>query len=109
MKPFIALCLSSFVLALCPITLAAHEGEVHKNLMGTVHTVSDSALLVKSPGGKIVSVALKTSTKYLRGSTSVQRGDVTVGERVVVGVSSEKEPFTAVVVRLGQAKAPDKR
>jgi hypothetical protein len=109
MNPLLALCLCSFVFALPPTTLAAHDGEVHKNLMGTVQTVSDTAILVKGSDGMIVSVALKANTKYVRGTSPVKRDVVKVGERVGVGVSSEKEPFTAVVVRLGEAKTTGKR
>ncbi len=102
MKKLLALSLCSFVLTLPPITLAAHDGEVHKNLKCTVQTVNDTTLVVKGTDGKTITVALKANTKYLRGTTPIKRGDVKVGERIVVGVSSVKEPYTAVVVRLAE-------
>jgi hypothetical protein len=108
-KKLLALSLCACVVTLTPITLAAHDGEVHKNLKGTVKTVSETTLVVTGSDGTMLTVALKANTKYLRGTTPVKPAEVKVGERVVVGVSQVKEPFTAVVVRVGEAVPTGKR
>jgi hypothetical protein len=106
MKRLFAICLCAVAFVLPPTPTSAHDGEVHKNLKGTVKSVSETSLAVIQAGEGTVTVSLRANTKYLRGTTPVTRTDLKVGERVVVGVSSAKDPYVAVIVRLAEAVPP---
>lgn len=86
---------------LCAVVAAAHDGHVHKRLLGTVATVSADQLTITGRDGNDVEIALNARTRVLRGSNRVKLDEVKPGERVAVGVSSDKAPYTAVEIRLG--------
>lgn len=83
---------------------AAHENHVHKRLFGTVDAVSADRLHLKDRDGKDVEVAITRTTRVLRGTAPATLADVKAGNRVVVGVSSEEPPYTAVEIRLAERK-----
>ena len=94
-----------------PGLLLAHEG--HK-VMGTVTAVDANQVEVKDKDGKMVSIALTPTTKYLKsGATTGAKpqaaslADVKVGLRVVVAVSEEGEKMTAKEVMLGAVEKAD--
>jgi hypothetical protein len=88
---------------LCAAAVAAHDGHVHKRLLGTVAAVSAEQLTITDRDGNDVEIALNARTRVLRGSTRVKLDEVKPGDRVAVGVSSDKAPYTAVEIRLGAA------
>ncbi len=92
--------------ALAAGALQAHEGHAHKKFMGTVTMADESHVMIKSEDGKELTFLLAKSTKLYRGKGKVtaQTAKIEVGERVVVSVSSDKEPYTAVEVRLPAGK-----
>jgi hypothetical protein len=72
-----------------PAAARAHEGHAHK-VMGTVSAVTANSFEMKTPEGKVITVALNEKTKFARGKQKVDAATVKVGERVVVEVASEK-------------------
>ena len=70
--------------------LLAHEGHEHK-IMGKVVTIDEKKIEVESTDGKRVTGALNADTKYLRDNVPASRGDVKVGERVVIVVVEDKD------------------
>lgn len=83
---------------------AAHENHVHKRLFGTVTAVAPERLDFQDRDGTGQSVRITKQTRVLRGSARVQPTEIRVGDRVVVGVSSDAPPYTAVEIRLGEPK-----
>jgi hypothetical protein len=91
--------LALFVLALTTPALA-HDGHIHKRLFGTVVSVSEQRIEIADRDGKDHGIRVTKQTRVLRGSASVPLEEARAGERVVVGVSSDKPPYTAVEIRL---------
>lgn len=85
---------------LCAVVATAHDGHIHKRLLGTVAAVSAEQLTITDRDGNDLEIALNARTRVLRGSTRVQLDEVKAGERVAVGVSSDEAPYTAVEIRL---------
>ena len=88
----------------------AHEGHVHK-VMGTVTSLHENHLEVKSTDGKTTTITLNDKTKILRGKAKVKVGDIKPGARVVVTASETKDKdgkatMVATEVRLGSATTP---
>jgi hypothetical protein len=81
-----------------PSAARAHTGHAHK-VMGTVSARHDNNVELKTPDGKTVTVVLNDKTTFARGKRKVDNTVVTVGERVVVEVASEKD-MTAKTVTL---------
>jgi hypothetical protein len=76
--------------------------------MGKVVTIDDKKIEVESTDGKKVSGVLSADTKYLRDKTPATRGDVKVGERVVIVVVEDKDKVQNVKqVLLGTPPAAD--
>jgi len=82
--------------------VAAHDGHIHQRLLGTVAAVSADQLTITDRDGRDVEIAVNARTRVLRGSARVKLDEVKKGDRVAVGVSSDKAPYTAVEIRLGQ-------
>jgi hypothetical protein len=85
----------------------AHEGHEH-TIMGKVVTIDEKKIEVEATDGKKVSGVLSAETKYLRDKTPAARGDVKVGDRVVIVVVEDKDKVQNVKqVLLGTAPAAD--
>ena len=80
----------------------AHEGHEHK-FMGKVAAVSEGKIEVETTDGKKVEGVLLATTKYLRDKAVVARGDVKVGERVVIVTVEAKGQKNVKQVLLGTA------
>jgi hypothetical protein len=108
MRRFVVVASLAVVAALAiPGYALAHEGHVHK-VMGTVATVHENHLDVKTTDGKISTVTLNEKTKILRGKAKATAEDLKPGERVVVSATEKKgndgkEEMIATEVRLGPA------
>ncbi|MBI4485371.1 MAG: hypothetical protein HY655_05115 [Acidobacteria bacterium] len=87
-----------------PAAAWAHEGHSEK-VMGTVASIQDNHVMVKTTAGKTVMVMLDAKTKITRGKTTLKAADVKVGDRVVAEGPLEKEMLMATSVQLGAAPA----
>ena len=78
------------VIALAPLVAFAHGG--HKHVMGTIVSVTSSAIDVKGSDGHETTVALTSATKFFHGSDTAHRAelaDLKAGERVVVHLGAD--------------------
>ncbi len=87
-----------------PAVARAHGGHSEK-VMGTVSSIQDNHLMVKTVAGKTVMVMLDAKTTIARGKTKLTVADVKVGDRVVAAGPLEKEMLMATSVTLGAAPA----
>jgi hypothetical protein len=78
----------------------AHEGHVHK-FMGTISSVHEGQLTVKTTDGKQVTFMVGDKTEILRGTAKASTSDLTEGTRVVVEAEGGKALATAKRIRLG--------
>lgn len=78
----------------------AHEGHTHK-YMGTIASVHEGQLTVKTTDGKQVTFVVADKTQILRGTVKANASDLTEGTRVVVEAEGGKEPMAAKRIRLG--------
>jgi hypothetical protein len=92
---------------LVPMAARAHEGHLHK-VMGTVTSVKDDHVMVKTTDGKTVTVMLDGKTTVTRGKTKLTAAAVKVGERVVVEGTEAKSMVTAKTVKLSEVAATKK-
>ena len=90
-----------------PASTAAHEG-VHK-MMGTVTMAAKDHVMMKTPEGKELTIAVTEKTKVVQGKTAMKVDDIAEGTRVVVTVSGHKPPYTASQIELGPAKVNTKK
>ena len=60
----------------------AHNGMEH--VMGSIAAISTGNLQVKATTGKMTTVVLNASTRWMRGANAIDPSDAKVGERVVV-------------------------
>jgi hypothetical protein len=81
------------------IGLHAHGGEEH--VMGTVTKVTDAAIIVKTAKGS-ATVAVASTTKFIKGKTAAKVSDLNVGDRVVIhAIEGADEKLTADTVEFG--------
>lgn len=84
----------------------AHEGHAH-TIVGTVASLKDAKLDVKTADGKTATVGVNEKTVVLRGKDKLTLRDVTAGQRVVVDVGTGKAPLVAREIKVGVAKPID--
>jgi hypothetical protein len=95
-------------LALLPTIATAHGGEEH--VIGTVATISDTSVTVKTTAGKSVEVAFDPKmTTYVRAKTPIQKSDIKVGDRVVIHAMEVDEKLVAHSVEVGATKQAAKQ
>lgn len=95
------------LLALAMVTSAvAHEGM--EDITGTIQSVSDNSVSVKTTKGKTVEVKLDAKTEYSRGKQQAKQADLKVGERVVVHAMEMDKKLTAHLVQLQTASSKKK-
>jgi hypothetical protein len=95
-------------LALLPTIATAHGGEEH--VIGTVATISDASVTVKTTAGKSVEVAFDPKmTTYVRAKTPIQKSDIKVGDRVVIHAMEVDEKLVAHSVEVGATKQAAKQ
>lgn len=88
----------------------AHEGHDHggdqdQHVKGTVESVADSQLKVKSTDGKRVSVHVDDNTKYENAGAPGKLADLKVGAKVVVhGERMKDGTLHAKEVRFGKTR-----
>jgi hypothetical protein len=90
-------------LALLPAIATAHGGEEH--VIGTVASISDTSVTVKTTAGKMVEVAFDANSTFARAKQPIQKGDIKVGDRVVIHAREVNEKLFAHTVEVGAAGA----
>jgi len=83
----------------------AHGGLEH--VKGTVASISDTSIMVKTIDGKTVEVALDAKTTFAKSEQPIQKTDIKVGDRVVIHAAKSGAKLTAHTVEIGTA-APAK-
>ena len=89
-----------------PLPSAAHEG-THK-LMGTVTMAAKDHVMMKTPEGKELTIAITEKTKVLKGKAAMKVDEIAEGTRVVVTVTGHKPPYTASQILVGVATETQK-
>ncbi len=79
----------------------AHGGLEH--VRGTVAKISDQSVTVTTTTGKTVEVLLDAQTTYARADKPIQKGDLKVGDRVVIHAAEKGTTLTAHTVEVGGA------
>lgn len=87
-----------------PSVVLGHEGH-GKKVMGTVTMAAADHLMVKTPDGKVQTIALNAKTKVLKGKTAIKSDELKEGTRVVITLTP-KEPPTAAEIQVGSAPKP---
>jgi hypothetical protein len=80
----------------------AHGGMEH--ITGTVTSVGDNSLTVKTTKGKTVKVNLDAKTAYSHGKTAAKMADLKEGDRVVIHAMEMNEVMVAHEVEIGANK-----
>ena len=88
-----------------PVVARAHGGHTHK-AMGTVSSIQDDHVEVKTTDGTLVTVMLDKKTAITRGKTKLDATALKVGERISIDYMQEKNMNMAKTVKLGTAQAP---
>lgn len=92
---------------LVPRFAPAHDGHIHK-IMGTVTARDAKHLVVKTPSGENLSIAITSKTTATRNKRKVSLSEVQVGRRVVVGVGNGEDPLEAGEIQVGATRIEDK-
>lgn len=93
-----------------PVVARAHTGHAHK-VMGTIASVHDTHLEVKTTDGKVVTITLDGKTVFRQGKAKADMTILKVGERVVVeGLQPDgAKTLTARSVQMAAAPATAKK
>lgn len=84
-----------------PFASAAHDG-AHK-MMGTVTMAARDHVMLKTPDGKELTIAINGKTKVTKDKAAMKVEEIQEGTRVVVTVNGHKPPFTASQILVGVA------
>ena len=82
-----------FCISLIPAALLAHGDEEH--VMGTVASVAQDSITVKTGANALVTVAVVPQTTFSKNKISAKLSDLKVGDRVVIHA---KEPTEGKLV-----------
>jgi len=93
--------LAILALALLPTIVLAHGGEEH--VIGTVTTISDTSVTVKTTAGKLMTVGFDAKTTFARADQPMPKADIKVGDRVVIHAVEVNEKLVAHTVEIGGA------
>jgi Domain of unknown function (DUF5666) len=77
----------------------AHGGLEH--VIGTVASISDTSVTVKTADGKTVEVVFDAKTTYAKSEHPIQKTDIKVGDRVVIHAAKTGDTLTAHTVAIG--------
>ena len=91
-------------LALLSTIAAAHGGEEH--VIGTVTSISDTSVSVKTTAGKTVEVGFDGKTTFARAKQPIQRSDIKVSDRIVIHATEVNEKLVAHTVEIGATTTP---
>jgi len=99
-RRFICLALSSILIL--PAAALAHEGHDHK-LMGTIVSVTDKKIVIKTADGPEKSAEITPLTTLHKGKDKGAQADLKAGLRVVLNVGAAKEPLKAKDIQYAAA------
>lgn len=88
-------------LSLLSALAIAHGGLEH--VVGTVASISDTSISVKTADGKTVEVMLDAKTTFAKSEQPIQKADIKVGDRVVIHAAKTGTKLTAHTVAIGVA------
>jgi hypothetical protein len=91
-----------------PIVVWAHEGHPHK-VLGTVASVQDNHIDIKTTDGKVITVMLDAKTAITRGKAKLDATALKVSERVSVEYMEQKPMNMAKTIKLGERPAAAKK
>ena len=94
----------SLVLALSLVAFA-HGNEKH--VMGTVTSLSDSAITVETTAKKAVTVSVSAETKFQKSGVAATIKDLKVGDKVVIHAGGTDDKLAAHEVHFGTMKNMD--
>lgn len=103
MQASILAVLLAAIALMVPARVAAHGGEEH--VVGTVASVSDTSITVRTTAGKTVEVALRADTTYSQAQKTIRKGDVRVGDRIVIHAMEMGGKLAAHTVETGTPAA----
>ena len=91
----------------------AHEGHPHK-VMGTVTSIDQHQIVLKTVAGKTTSVKISDKTRVVRGATLLKVADIRAGDRAVVTATQTKgengaSVLTATRIQLGASQAAEQK
>lgn len=79
----------------------AHNGMEH--IMGTITSMTDTTITVKTTAGKSQIVVLAAATKYLKGDAASTLKEIKVGDHVVIHASKKGTDLIAVEVKKAES------
>lgn len=77
----------------------AHNGMEH--VMGTVTSVTDTAITVNTTNGKSQAVVLTSDTKYTKMDKAITLKDIKAGDHVVIHAKKKDSQLVAVTIKVG--------
>ena len=80
----------------------AHNGMIH--IMGTVSSITDHSISVKSTNGKIQTALFTSTTKFTKGDGTVMAKEIEVGAHVVIHATKKGDQLIAAEVKVGAMK-----
>ena len=83
----------------------AHGNEKH--VMGTVTSISDTAITLETTAKKAVTVSVSAETKFQKSGVAATIKDLKVGDKVVIHASGTDGKLTAHEIHFGTMKKMD--
>jgi hypothetical protein len=102
MRWFITLVLFLGIMTVTPAF--AHDGHTH--IFGTIATLGENHIVVKTKDGKTVPISVTGETTYRRQSAASGNATPQVGDRVVVEVADESGGLVASQIRFAPSGTP---
>jgi len=89
-----------FVLAVLALAATAFAHGDMEHVLGTVTSITDHSLTVKTPKGEMMEVEVDKTTKVVQSERSISLSDIRVGDRVVIHARKHDAKLMAAEVRL---------
>lgn len=96
--------LAVFLLAFSVFPGGAYAHNDMEHIMGTITSITDTTITVKTTAGKSQIVVLAPATKYLKGDATSTLKEIKVGNHVVIHASRKGTGLIAVEVKTGAMK-----
>jgi hypothetical protein len=94
--------LGAFLAMIFMVSVAyAHNGMEH--IMGTVVSMTDSSITVKTKDGKTQTVQVASETKFTQMNKAVTMQDLKAGDHVVIHAAKKEGKLVAETVMVGMA------
>lgn len=93
--------ITALLLSCITLVARAHEGMIH--VMGIVTALTDRSVTVQTTDKKNVEVVLSDSTTYEKNKKAAIRGDLKIGDRVVIHAMKMSGALQAHTVQFSEA------